>query len=224
MFFFGAGWLGLVLMIPALIVFLNPGWVEKMRVRNGFDVWLALMITILVVDLASGSFLFAVVQGGLLWWYLAQRRAAGAGGPARGTPPGPPPAPASWYPDPAMRHAYRWSDGRAWSAAVRDGPTVSHDPIAGGQSLLQNKINDLSGRRPEKEPCHEAAAANALPNRQVRSLARLLSRCVHIGQLGSRSSGWRGDRLAVAAATGQGSGSGARTGMLAVGVARLRAA
>lgn len=77
MFFFGSGILGLILLIPMLFVMFS---------NNGWRYMIPMMWVILGVDLLFGSFLFAAIQGALLWYAYHHRRqlSQGPGPAARG--------------------------------------------------------------------------------------------------------------------------------------------
>jgi hypothetical protein len=114
-FFMGSGGLGLILMLVFLVLFFV--------IPAGSRTWLWLMVALAVLDLLVGAVLFALIQCGLIWLYLHQRKTMPAPGsippPAPGTGPVAPPPP-GWYPDPAMQHSLRWWDGGAWTATAHD--------------------------------------------------------------------------------------------------------
>jgi len=89
----------LLLLIPFILLCFG----SRRQRAGGIDWWLIFMIVILLVDVLSGSLLFALVQGGLLVWYLSQRSAV-AGLPELPTrPPGLAPASTAGGPGTSMR-------------------------------------------------------------------------------------------------------------------------
>ena len=62
-------------------------------------------------------------------------------------------APASWYPDPAGRHQYRYWDGTAWTAHASDNGVVAtdrstrHSATATGTGATATAAHAIDARR-----------------------------------------------------------------------------
>jgi hypothetical protein len=132
MFFIATGGLGLVLMVVVFIIFATASSETSAKILP------PLMWGFLGLDILTGSFLFAVIQGAFLWWYYHNRKAAGPplAGPAPGSTPGsgePPtgPAPGSTFgpgKPPVRTFTVGGAADQPWR---RHPPTTATSPPAG---------------------------------------------------------------------------------------------
>ena len=127
MFFIGTGIVGMVLLIPMLFIMFS---------RNGWRYMIPMMWIILAVDILCGSFLFAIIQGALIWYAYSHRRLppnpADPGqlpGDLGGPPPGLPGHPLGCQCDPCIQRR-----------SARQGPTPSN-----GRQLTTDDVERYYG-------------------------------------------------------------------------------